>query len=132
MTTQPEQDLRELDAVKLNTWIAFHVMGYERWHPECMHAAEGRTFYDPKSGVCHKWADDCGPICWGFFPITDPAAAMAVLEKCGEAVVIFSPREFARFWTVRDEDTRVVASAETLPTAICRFAMKKADGDIRK
>ncbi len=117
--TQPtnEQEMRELD-----TCVAFKVMGYLKWHPKCMHAAEGRGFYNPKTGTLHRWLDDVGPMAEGFFPSTDPAAAMLVLEKCCDRVCLMVWRSGTRWYCNLTTGGDLLGEAETLPLAICRFS----------
>ena len=115
------QELRKLDA-----WIAERVMGYQ-----CGFWAEFAASGPPATNgriwmTLDKPVDAHGiPFC----PTTDPAAALAVLEKCFKhnedtTVEIYvgagEGPEYKRYWCVGDG--RVYGMSETLPLAICLFA----------
>jgi len=108
--TNTPEELRELDA-----WIAEHVMGLVR-HP-CWYT------HEHWEGV---WRVPDGTKGFNKFrPTTDPAAAMAVLEKCAEVespvsvATCFEAGTWSVFVGGHWDEKR---SAETLPLAICLFA----------
>jgi hypothetical protein len=132
-----DKQLRELDA-----WIAENVMGEQPaftvmkdgyyYRPQ----ACGYTKDIQKAWRCTKTVAEselvCGEI-MNVVPIpplkytTDPAAAMMVLEKCGEKISPkrilvwkLSPPNFKHCWFVCTTEKR--GEAETLPLAICLFA----------
>lgn len=60
-----------------------------------------------------------------FSPTTSPADAMAVLEKCAEEVGCYQIHIESEPWSVSCGKPGVeYAKAETLPLAICRFALQ--------
>lgn len=119
MTT--EKELRELDL-----FCAIKVFGYTKCRTGFrLNASDGRTYYDGASLLW--WADDCGAqsACWS--PTTDPAAAMAVLEKCAEKTESSECLYLGivgKEWVVGLESMQIEAVARTLPMAICLFAKK--------
>jgi len=111
------QELRELD-----DWIAINVMGLKfNGHHWVLKSDEN---------LCAKLGGHCPEY------TTDPAAAMAVLEKCAATnaagktitIVIFSELEHGRFGVgceaAYEKDEIDPQFATTLPLAICLFARK--------
>ena len=116
-----EKELRDLDL-----WIAEHVMAYTRGHP----------------GGCAKEYWQPPPYKFGVIPVekvpkftTNPADAMAVLEKCAEkcTVTIECAKNASGDWQamvsrLNQEGRKTVEDfckvADTLPLAICLFSKK--------
>lgn len=101
-----EKKLRELDA-----FIAEHVMGWKH---------SSSDFYQWKT----ERGNEYDPVTNPFSPTTDPAAAMAVLEKIVEETEampdsIYIGKVGTEFMVGLDG---VEAVAETLPLAIALFA----------
>lgn len=108
MTT--EKELRELDAL-----IAEHVMGYKR------HGDKIDLPIAFDGGIKR-----CGLDLIQNYS-TDPAAAMAVLEKCAEKTESSECLYLGivgKEWVVGLESMQIEAVAHTLPMAICLFAKK--------
>lgn len=145
MTTTTEQDeLRALDA-----WIAEHVMGWKwfcalgnafliplhaqpRFKDFHVHWTEGTTEHywvdrQEKTRPCKKTFDiECYYTDYQHLALprftTDPAAAMAVLEKCADRRMV-NVHHSPTGWYVETACGRVRnGRGETLPLAIARFA----------
>jgi len=124
--------MSEKERKKLEQDVAFGVMGYQRWRRDCMHAAEGRTFWNPNTSTRHRWLDDIGPLAEPWSPTTDPAAAMEVMKKCAEKCTVTAECDASKAqWLVAklEDEWRgygvVEANCKVAPTlelAICLFA----------
>lgn len=130
-----------MNTAKIDALVAEKVMKYRKHTPKCMHAAEGRTFYEDTGQTVwlHKWEDDIGPTRALWYPSTDTNDAMEVLE-------------FFRFYAIWGESgvkkPRIradlssksghtyTAIADTAPLAICLAALRAvgvevdANGDV--
>lgn len=123
-------ELRSLDA-----WIAEHVMGYEERQSyrgssvikgETFWVVAGRAATSPAFKGQHRFPEFS----------TEPAAAMQVLEKCGDGQLSrggetdMCIRKSVSGWIIDEittgEDYGMLktATAATLPLAICLFAKK--------
>lgn len=128
MKTETEKELRELDA-----WIAEHVMGY-RWF--AYEGGKSNRFCDlqiPSDWQARHGGIQCESSLEGYerdiggVPkyTTNPADAMAVLEKCcaetmQEDCVYIGKTESE--WIVGHTTRNFEEVADTLPMAICLFA----------
>jgi hypothetical protein len=135
MTTKTESELRELRT--LDAWLAVNLFGFARtripYHPSDNRVVDG-AIYSP-NGVHY----DCGQSSYVPHYHSDPAAAMAVLERCvahideqgthQRAVEIDMKNGRFRVWARKD--MVVDAASETLPLAIARFAKALLEGEKR-
>jgi hypothetical protein len=119
-------DTREL--LELDRFTALTVMGWLPYKKGCMHAAEGRTFYDAKTGMRHQWMDDCGPQ-WNIWqPTTNPADAMEVYRRCNEHINARKSRDVIGLTALMGdpmliyEPDRISVYATTLELCIAKFA----------
>jgi Phage ABA sandwich domain len=113
MTTQ---EMRELDV-----WIAEHVMEWREVN--CLRDFCSGSFL--RNADCDCLAFECQTGTWK--PTTDPAAAMAVLEKCAEKlrgmdISIRRRTVIGTGWLITWSGDYHNASEETLPQTICAFA----------
>lgn len=134
-----ESQLRELDA-----WIAEHVFGYKWGHfgsvddktglPE-LGWKEPIYLLEPERYGVEKSAHELPPqhrckvdgwINKGLpsYPeyTTDPAAAMAVLEKCREKESVTIGTLNGKCCVTKSSWSRLFVESDTLPLAICLFA----------
>lgn len=126
-----DKQLRELDA-----WIAEHVMGWKRVEKFVDLSSSHFNVRDDGEVLAYGWPENLGIT---FAPTTDPAAAMAVLEKCAEKAYACIQKtrpgdstldRVHGHYNVRKLDRTgmwepgIIANAKTLPLAICLFAKK--------
>ena len=119
---------------KLNALVAEHVMGYTKYKPRCMHAAEGRTFFQvhPYSVTTHTWEDDVGPVERRFDPAQDIAQAMEVLERRLRGARVHIEKRYGPYWVaaiipLQPKDVHAksyVGESEILAEAICRASLR--------
>lgn len=111
MKTMTDKQLREL---KECIWTK--VLGWSKWREE---EYPHRLGWAKDNGEGEKRLDaDMDD------PTTDPGAAMAVLEKCGEKETITLGVLKGKWCVTKATWSGLFVEAETLPIAICLFARK--------
>ena len=129
------------EKAELNRVMATAVMGWKRMtHNEYFavdyYSKDSLTddWHNPDGTVAHHFNgqdDQCNDCSWN--PCEDPADAFAVLQRCaekckygfqiiGNEAVGFSVRKIE--WQGYNMGTSELADGETLPLAICKFAMQ--------
>ena len=125
----PSKGIMTTKEKELNDWIAVNVMGWERhqekpYTPAAQKTVEALATWQDGDGKVMAFVKD-------YNPTTNPAAAFEVLKRCLDKTLLLKHTQTTGDGKYRiaipllfDEESPVIASADTLELCICQFAKK--------